>query len=67
MAAADVKFVARQVKDPIPPAPQLVEMMRRHRAEGITLRAIAAHLNRLRLRTPKGSQWYAGTVRKAMK
>lgn len=57
---------ARQIKDPIPPAPQLVEMMRRHRAEGMTLRAIAAQLNGLGLRTPKGSQWYAGTVRKAM-
>ena len=57
---------ARQIKDPIPPAPQLVEMMRRHRAEGMTLRAIAAQLNGLGLRTPQGSQWYAGTVRKAM-
>lgn len=57
---------ARQIKDPIPPAPQLVEMMRRHRAEGMTLRAIAAQLNGLGLRTPKGSQWYAGTVRNAM-
>ncbi len=43
---------ARQAKDPIPPAPQLVEMMRRHRAEGMTLRAIAAQLNGLGLRTP---------------
>ena len=41
-------------------------MMRRHRAEGMTLRAIAAQLNGLGLRTPKGSQWYAGTVRKVM-
>ena len=38
---------ARQIRDPIPPAPQLVEMMRRHRAEGMTLRAIAAQLNGL--------------------
>ena len=57
---------ARQTKDPIPPAPQLVAMMRRHRAEGMTLRAIAAQLNGLGLRTPKGAHWYAGTVRKAM-
>ena len=57
---------ARQVKDPIPPAPQLIEMMRQHRAEGMTLRAIAAQLNGLGLRTPRGSQWYAGTVRKAI-
>jgi DNA invertase Pin-like site-specific DNA recombinase len=57
---------ARQVKDPIPPASQLIEMMSRHRAEGMTLRAIAAQLNGLGLRTPKGSQWYASTIRKAM-
>ena len=32
------------------------------------LRAIAAQLDGLGLRTPKGSQWwYAGTVRKAIK
>ena len=58
---------ARRIKDPIPPASQLVEMMCRHRAEGMTLRAIAAQLNGLGLRTPRGSQWYAGTVRKAMR
>ena len=57
---------ARQAKDPIPPTPRLVEMMRRHRAEGMTLRAIAAQLNGLGLRTPRGSQWYAGTVRKGL-
>jgi DNA invertase Pin-like site-specific DNA recombinase len=57
---------ARQAKDPIPPAPQLVEMMRRYRADGMTLRAIAAQLNELGLRTPRGAQWYAGTVRKAI-
>ena len=56
---------ARQAKDPIPPAPQLLEIVRRHRAEGMTLRAIAAQLNTLGLRTPRGSQWYAGTVRNA--
>ena len=58
---------ARQIKDPIPPAPQIIELMRRHRAEGMTLRAIAAQLNGLGLRTPRGAQWYAGTVRKAMR
>ena len=57
---------ARHSKDPIQPAPQLIEMMRRHRAEGLTLRAIAAQLNGLGLRTPRGSQWYAGTVRKIL-
>ena len=57
---------ARRVKDPLLPAPQLVEMMRRDRAEGKTYRAIAVHLNALGLRTPRGSQWYPGTVRKCL-
>ena len=57
---------ARQAKDPTPPAPQLLSVMHRHRAEGMTLRAIAAQLNGLGLRTPRGSQWYAGTVRKVL-
>ena len=58
---------AREIKDPIPPAPQLIQMMQRHRSDGFTFRAIAAQLNGLGLRTPRGSQWYAGTVRKAMR
>jgi hypothetical protein len=41
-------------------------MMRRHRNEGLALRMIADKLNALGLRTPKGSQWYACTVSKAM-
>jgi DNA invertase Pin-like site-specific DNA recombinase len=57
---------ARKVKDPMQPAPQVVQMMRQHRDEGLTLRAIADRLNGLGLRTPKGSQWYACTVSKAM-
>lgn len=54
---------ARRAKDPIRPAPQLVEMMHAYRTEGLTLRAIAMRLNGLGLRTPRGSAWYAGTVR----
>ena len=57
---------ARRVKDPNPPAPAVIEMMRQQRSEGLTLRQIAAKLNALGLRTPKGCVWYAGTVRKAM-
>jgi DNA invertase Pin-like site-specific DNA recombinase len=57
---------ARKVKDPVQPAPQVVQMMRQHRAAGLTLRAIADKLNGLGLRTPKGSIWYACTVSKAM-
>src|SRR6266851_120399 len=54
---------ARQVKNPVKPAMQVVHMMQQHRDEGMTLRAIADKLNGLGLRTPKGSQWYACTVR----
>lgn len=57
---------ARAIKNPVQPAPQVVEMMQHDRAEGMTLRAIAAKLNGLGLRTPKGSQWYACTVANAM-
>lgn len=57
---------ARRAKGLIPPAPALVEMIEKHRAEGLTLRAIAEQLNALGLRTPKGSAWYASTVRGAL-
>jgi len=57
---------ARQVKNPAKPAPQVIQMMKQHREEGLTLRAIADKLNGLGLRTPKGCQWYACTVRNAM-
>lgn len=57
---------ARQARNPVQPASQVVQMMRQHRDEGMTLRAIADKLNGLGLRTPKGNQWYACTVRNAM-
>lgn len=57
---------ARAAKDPVRPAVQVVDMMRQHRADGLTLRAIADKLNGLGLRTPKGAQWYAATVANAM-
>jgi DNA invertase Pin-like site-specific DNA recombinase len=57
---------ARLVKNPTQPATAVVAMMKQHRGEGMTLRAIADKLNGLGLRTPKGSQWYACTVRSAM-
>ena len=41
-------------------------MMREHRDKGLTLRAIADRLNALNVTTPKGTQWYACTVNKAM-
>lgn len=57
---------ATAAANPAKPAPQVVEMMRQHRSDGLTLRAIADKLNGLGLRTPKGFKWYAATVANAM-
>jgi DNA invertase Pin-like site-specific DNA recombinase len=57
---------ARAAKGLVPPAPAVMDMMRKLRAEGQALRAIADHLNQLGLRTPQGSIWYASTVRGAL-
>ena len=54
------------VKDHTPIPSAVIEMMREHRDKGLTLRAIADKLNALNITTPKGSQWYACTVNKAM-
>jgi DNA invertase Pin-like site-specific DNA recombinase len=58
---------ARLVKNPVQPAVQVVQMMKQHRDEGMTLRGIADKLNGLGLRTPKGCVWYPCTISKAMK
>jgi DNA invertase Pin-like site-specific DNA recombinase len=57
---------ARKAKGLVPPAPAVLDMMRKLRSESHTLRAIADHLNQLGLRTPQGSIWYASTVRGAL-
>jgi DNA invertase Pin-like site-specific DNA recombinase len=57
---------ARKAKVALAPAPAVLEMMQKHRDEGLTLRAIAVKLNALGLRTPKGSAWYASTVGRAL-
>ena len=44
-------------------APEIRELVARWRGEGKTLRTIADNLNRLSIRTPRGSQWYACSVR----
>jgi hypothetical protein len=58
---------ARNAKGLVPPVPAVMDMLRDLRAEGLTLRTIADRLNALGLRTPKGSRWYASTVRGALK
>jgi DNA invertase Pin-like site-specific DNA recombinase len=54
---------ATAARNPIKPAPQLIEIMQRHRADGDSLRQIAGRLNTLGLYTPKGKPWHASTVR----
>ena len=63
----EVLAKARQVANPNPPPPAVVELMRQMRREKKTLRAIAAHLNGLGLRTPRGSVWWPQTVSDAMR
>jgi DNA invertase Pin-like site-specific DNA recombinase len=43
-------------------APEVVTLMQEARAKGVTLRGIADKLNKLGLKTVRGSNWYADTV-----
>ena len=45
------------------PAPEVQRLMGQFQAQGKGLREIARELNRLAIRTPRGSQWYAKTVK----
>jgi DNA invertase Pin-like site-specific DNA recombinase len=58
---------ARAQKDPRRPSAQLLEFMRYYQRSGDSLRQLAHRLNVLGLRTPKGNQWYASTVLKALR
>ncbi len=44
-------------------APEVVQVMLERREAGDTLRTIAAKLNKLGLRTTRGCEWYASTIR----
>jgi DNA invertase Pin-like site-specific DNA recombinase len=46
---------------------EVVALMSEARAGGATLRDIAAKLNGLSIRTPRGSKWYAGTIAAELK
>ena len=54
---------ARTARNPVPVSPALLSIMQNRRAEGWTLRRIAAEMNGLGLKTPRGSGWHASTVR----
>ena len=53
---------ARAARNP-DPAPQVVELIQTHRAQGLTLRAIAVQLNGIGLTTPRGRRWHPETIR----
>lgn len=44
-------------------AGEVLKLIADWRSQGRTLRAIAEDLNRLQVRTPRGKQWYASSVR----
>jgi DNA invertase Pin-like site-specific DNA recombinase len=45
------------------PAQHVLDLMTGWKAQGKGLRETARELNRLNIRTPRGSQWYACTVK----
>jgi DNA invertase Pin-like site-specific DNA recombinase len=61
--ASEAAMIARAAKNIQPPPPEVLKLITGWRAEGRGLRDITRELNRLNIRTPQGSQWYASTVR----
>lgn len=58
--------LARAAKNDTPPPPEVITIMYEKKQQGKGLREIARELNRLSIRTPRGCQWYASTVRTAL-
>ncbi len=54
---------ARDARKHVLVSPALLAIMQNHRAEGWPLRRIAAEMNALGLKTPRGAGWHASTVR----
>jgi DNA invertase Pin-like site-specific DNA recombinase len=61
--AAEAAVLARAAKGTQSPPPEVLRLMTEWKGQGRGLRDITRELNRLNIRTPKGSQWYASTVR----
>jgi DNA invertase Pin-like site-specific DNA recombinase len=51
-------------RSPVPQA--IVQFVRESRDLGLTLRAIATRLNEINIRTPRGFNWYASTVKNVL-
>lgn len=61
--AAEAATLARAAKNIQVPPPEVLKLMTEWKGQGRGLRDITRELNRLNIRTPQGSQWYASTVR----
>jgi DNA invertase Pin-like site-specific DNA recombinase len=61
--AAEAAALGRAARTIEKPPPKVLQLMEAKRAEGASLREIARELNQLGIKTPRGSQWYACTVR----
>ena len=59
----DTLHLAREVRNPLSPSPQVVQIVQQQRQEGRTLRAIVDHLHGLGIMTPYGNRWHAKTIR----
>jgi DNA invertase Pin-like site-specific DNA recombinase len=59
----DALALANAARDLPKPAPEVLALIRSLTAQGKGLRATARELNRLGIRSPLGSQWYAQTVK----
>ena len=61
--ARDALKLARAAKQSAAPAPEVLRLMHGWRKQGRPFQAIAAELNKLKIRTGRGSEWYGSTVR----
>ncbi len=62
----DALKLANAAKHIQKPAPEVQRLMRSLHAQGKGLREIARELNRLNIRTPRGSLWYAKTIKEQL-
>jgi DNA invertase Pin-like site-specific DNA recombinase len=65
--AAEAAILARAAIVLQRPPAKVVALMQERRASGASLREIAAELNQLGIRTPRGKSWYASTVRQQLR
>jgi DNA invertase Pin-like site-specific DNA recombinase len=64
---AEARARAATLRRVLLPAENTLALMEQLRVEGASLRAVAAHINAMDIRTPQGSRWYASTVRAALR